>query len=25
MLLCTFGEPDGNYFQLAPPWDAESM
>lgn len=24
MLLCTFADPDGNYFQLAPPWDAES-
>ena len=22
MLLCTFADPDGNYFQLAPPWDA---
>ncbi len=24
MLLCTFADPDGNYFQLAPPWDPES-
>jgi len=21
MLLCTFADPDGNYFQLAPPWE----
>ncbi len=20
MLMCTFADPDGNYFQLAPPW-----
>jgi predicted enzyme related to lactoylglutathione lyase len=24
MLLCTFADPDGNYFQLATPWDPES-
>ncbi len=24
MLLCTFADPDGNYFQLAPPWSPES-
>ncbi len=24
MMLCTFADPDGNYFQLAPPWDPES-
>ena len=24
MLLCTFADPDGNYFQLAPPWNPES-
>jgi predicted enzyme related to lactoylglutathione lyase len=22
MLMCTFADPDGNYFQLASPWDA---
>ncbi len=21
MYMCTFADPDGNYFQLAPPWD----
>ena len=21
MLLCTFADPDGNYFQFAPPWN----
>lgn len=25
MRLCTFADPDGNYFQLAPPWDPASM
>jgi len=25
MMMCTFADPDGNYFQLAPPWDPESM
>ena len=25
MLLCTFADPDGNYFQLATPWNPESM
>ncbi len=24
MLLCTFADPDGNYFQLATPWEPES-
>ncbi len=24
MLMCTFADPDGNYFQLATPWNAES-
>lgn len=24
MLMCTFADPDGNYFQLAPPWRSES-
>ena len=24
MLLCTFADPDGNYFQLATPWNPES-
>ncbi len=24
MLLCTFADPDGNYFQLATPWEAEA-
>ncbi len=24
MLLCTFADPDGNYFQFAPPWNPES-
>ena len=24
MVLCTFADPDGNYFQLATPWDPES-
>jgi predicted enzyme related to lactoylglutathione lyase len=25
MMMCTFADPDGNYFQLAPPWDASAM
>ncbi len=25
MLLCTFADPDGNYFQLSTPWSPESM
>jgi len=24
MLMCTFADPDGNYFQLTTPWDPES-
>ena len=24
MLMCTFADPDGNYFQLATPWEAEA-
>ncbi len=24
MSMCTFADPDGNYFQLATPWDPES-
>lgn len=24
MLMCTFADPDGNYFQLATPWDPGS-
>ena len=24
MLLCTFADPDGNYFQFATPWNPES-
>jgi len=24
MLMCTFADPDGNYFQLAPPWNPEA-
>lgn len=24
MLMCTFADPDGNYFQLAPPWSSET-
>ena len=24
MLMCTFADPDGNYFQLATPWSPES-
>jgi len=24
MLLCTFADPDGNYFQLSTPWSPES-
>ncbi|HEX2272591.1 MAG TPA: VOC family protein [Acidimicrobiales bacterium] len=24
MVLCTFADPDGNYFQLATPWSADS-
>ncbi len=24
MLLCTFADPDGNYFQLATPWNPDS-
>jgi predicted enzyme related to lactoylglutathione lyase len=23
MVMCTFADPDGNYFQLVPPWGAE--
>jgi len=23
MLMCTFADPDGNYFQLATPWSPE--
>lgn len=23
MLMCTFADPDGNYFQLSTPWDPE--
>lgn len=23
MMMCTFADPDGNYFQLATPWDPE--
>lgn len=25
MLMCTFADPDGNYFQLTTPWEPESM
>ncbi|MDP9418557.1 MAG: VOC family protein [Actinomycetota bacterium] len=25
MLMCTFADPDGNYFQLATPWQPQSM
>jgi len=25
MKMCTFADPDGNYFQLSPPWDPDSM
>jgi len=25
MQMCTFADPDGNYFQLAPPWNPDSM
>ncbi len=25
MKMCTFADPDGNYFQLSPPWNPESM
>ncbi len=25
MQMCTFADPDGNYFQLSPPWDPDSM
>ncbi len=25
MVLCTFADPDGNYFQLAPPWNPDAM
>ncbi len=24
MQMCTFADPDGNYFQLAPPWSPQS-
>jgi len=24
MLMCTFADPDGNYFQLSTPWDPEA-
>jgi predicted enzyme related to lactoylglutathione lyase len=24
MVMCTFADPDGNYFQLSIPWEAES-
>ncbi len=24
MMLCTFADPDGNYFQFAPPWNSAS-
>lgn len=24
MKMCTFADPDGNYFQLAPPWSPET-
>ena len=24
MVMCTFADPDGNYFQLASPWDSAS-
>ena len=24
MRICTFADPDGNYFQLVPPWDSPS-
>ena len=24
MLMCTFADPDGNYFQLSTPWDPAS-
>ena len=24
MVMCTFADPDGNYFQLTTPWNAES-
>ncbi len=24
MLMCTFADPDGNYFQLATPWAPQS-
>ncbi len=24
MLMCTFADPDGNYFQLATPWEPEA-
>jgi len=24
MLMCTFADPDGNYFQLSTPWNPES-
>jgi predicted enzyme related to lactoylglutathione lyase len=25
MQLCTFADPDGNYFQLSTPWDPDAM
>ena len=24
MVMCTFADPDGNYFQLAPPWNPKA-
>jgi predicted enzyme related to lactoylglutathione lyase len=24
MQMCTFADPEGNYFQLVPPWDSET-
>jgi hypothetical protein len=24
MLMCTFADPDGNYFQLSTPWEPPS-
>ena len=25
MVMCTFADPDGNYFQLTPPWEPDSQ
>ena len=25
MQMCTFADPDGNYFQIVPPWNPEAM